>query len=405
MANTMPEGRAGGWWALAIGFAVGLALTAAPLPAASTLASVTAAAADTSSGRVHGRVVTEDGEMPLSGAEVRLQAANVSRSARTDSDGSFAFDGLAAGKARLTVSRSEYRTRTLSLRVPEDRPLKITVRLQPRSPGDAGRASVPTDSTGAIAGRVLTRSTGEPIAGAGVTMEGQNRFGITGEDGRFVLSDLAPGSHELTVRAVGAHPAVRSVRVAPDSVVRLEVRMEANPVALRDLEVEVESRSFLPGFLQRRESREGHFLVKAEIDSIDPSGVPDLLDSLEGVRREFNPSPGPLGRAWDIGVLNRGPGPGLYCRPTLVLNGRRAPFTRYEDIEVGRVLALEVYLEPSEVPDGIDLRLEDRFRPLTGIGVFQGGGPPTRGDGVQPFMTECGAVLVWTEFRTGDDAD
>lgn len=403
--NTMREGRAGWRWALPIGFAVGLAVTAVPLPAASVSVPVTAAAADTSPGRVHGRVVTEDGEMPLSGTEIRLEAGNVRRSARTDSDGSFAFDGLPTGEVRLTARHPEHRTRTLSLRVPEDRPLKITVRLQPRSPRAAGRASVPTDSTGAIAGRVLTRSTGEPVAGAGVTMEGQNRFGITDDGGRFMLSDLAPGSHELTVGAVGAHPAVRSVRVVPDSMIHVEVRLEADPVALQDLDVEVESRSFLPGFLQRRENREGHFLVKSDIDSIDPSGVPDLLDSLEGVRREFNPNPGPLGRAWDIGVLNRGPGHGLYCRPTLVLNGRRAPFTRYEDIEVDRVLALEVYLEPSEVPDGIALRTEDRFRPLTGIGVFQGGGPPTRGDGVQPFVTECGAVLVWTEFRTGDDTD
>lgn len=404
MTATMREGRAGWRWALPIGFTVGLALTATPLPAARVSAPVTVAAADTS-GSVRGRVVTEDEEIPLSAAEIHLEAGKVSRSARTDFDGSFSFAGLPTGKARLTVSRPGYRTRTLSLRVPEARVLRITVRLRRRSSGAVDRASVATDSTGAIAGRVLTRSTGKPVAGAGVTMEGEDRFGITGDDGRFVLSDLAPGSHELTVRAVGAHPAVRSVRVFRDSVIRLEVRLEAEPVALRDLAVEVESRSFLPGFLRRRENREGHFLVKSEIDSVDPSGVSDLLDSLEGVRRAFNPSPGPLGEAWDIGVLNRGPGRGPYCRPTLVLNGRRAPFTRYEDIEVDRVLALEVYLEPSEVPDGIDLRVEDRFQPLTGIGVFQGGGPPSRGDGVQPFVTECGAVLMWTEFRTEGDTD
>ncbi len=59
--------------------------------------------------------------------------------------------------------------------------------------------------TGSIQGQVLNQRDNQPIAGASVqlTGEGVEKNATSGNDGRFQLDNLAPGSYELVIRKEG----------------------------------------------------------------------------------------------------------------------------------------------------------------------------------------------------------
>ncbi|MDX1566930.1 MAG: carboxypeptidase regulatory-like domain-containing protein, partial [Longimicrobiales bacterium] len=62
--------------------------------------------------------------------------------------------------------------------------------------------------TGELSGTVVDSETGEPVPGASVSLEDTTRHeDLTDEDGRFVLSPVSAGLHEVTVRhlAYGEH--------------------------------------------------------------------------------------------------------------------------------------------------------------------------------------------------------
>ncbi len=162
-----------------------------------------------------GRVVDAEGR-PAPGAEVRLlgaggEAALVSIPDRftAGENGEFRFaapqgavvearrPGLAPGRARVDLVVALER--------------RLTVALGPARPaaGEPGR----------IAGRVVERDGGAPLAGALVVAAGERGFAppaaqvTAGADGAFELGGLDPGSYRLTARAEGHAPASAS-RVA-----------------------------------------------------------------------------------------------------------------------------------------------------------------------------------------------
>lgn len=73
------------------------------------------------------------------------------------------------------------------------------------------------DTTGAIEGFVGSADL-LPLIGAQVGILEAGAITTTDQDGRFVLSRLAPGSHEIAVAALGYTPATRSVSVEAGQV-------------------------------------------------------------------------------------------------------------------------------------------------------------------------------------------
>jgi hypothetical protein len=157
--------------------------------------------------RLAGKVVDPDGT-PVPGAEVRLlgaggEAALVALEDRftTDAAGAFRFTAprgvvVEARKPGFAPGRTEVGVRALVEQ-------RLEVRLHPV------RGEVPAPAR--IAGRVVEKGSGAPIAGALVVAERQARSGwlapagqvVTGVDGRFTLDDLAAGPYRLTASAEG----------------------------------------------------------------------------------------------------------------------------------------------------------------------------------------------------------
>jgi len=91
----------------------------------------------------------------------------------------------------------------------------------------AGRART-TPASVVVAGEVVRRSDGTPIAGARVIVGDDGPETLTDAEGRFSLSDLRPGIHRLRVEAKGfLERAVE--RVAADASHAASVRVELDP--------------------------------------------------------------------------------------------------------------------------------------------------------------------------------
>jgi TonB-linked SusC/RagA family outer membrane protein len=86
--------------------------------------------------------------------------------------------------------------------------------------------------SGQIAGVVSDSATGTPVVGAQVVITGTTLGATTGDEGRFSIANVAPGTYALEVRRLGfAARTARDVRVASGQTTTIDVRL--SPVAFR----------------------------------------------------------------------------------------------------------------------------------------------------------------------------
>jgi TonB-dependent SusC/RagA subfamily outer membrane receptor len=91
--------------------------------------------------------------------------------------------------------------------------------------------------TGAVAGRVSTEHGDAPVAAAQVTIPGSNAATLTGVDGSFTLTGVAPGRYELRVNRIGYRVVATPIEVVADQTVRANVRITEVPLALDEIVV------------------------------------------------------------------------------------------------------------------------------------------------------------------------
>ena len=78
---------------------------------------------------------------------------------------------------------------------------------------------------GRVRGRVLAEDTGEPLAGAQVSVTGRTGEVRTGADGAFDLTGIAPGTQTVVVTRDGYVPLSEAVETTAGGAVTLEVRL------------------------------------------------------------------------------------------------------------------------------------------------------------------------------------
>jgi hypothetical protein len=103
---------------------------------------------------------------------------------------------------------------------------------------------------GSITG-IVRDNTGRRVPGAKVTLSGGGEV-ETGADGKFTFSDISPGSHQVTARAVAANPVNRIVEVIAGQVTETELDL-VNFTILG--EARVETRSVKALFAKEMEER------------------------------------------------------------------------------------------------------------------------------------------------------
>lgn len=96
-------------------------------------------------------------------------------------------------------------------------------------------------TTGKIAGIIEDSSTGEPLAGANVYIEGTSLGSSTDLEGSFYIINVPPGTYDVTVQMIGYNNLVfRNVRVSTNSTITLEGELEPAIIEGETIVVEVD---------------------------------------------------------------------------------------------------------------------------------------------------------------------
>ena len=304
-------------------------------------------------------VTDESGTVPLPGATVVLRWTDAERRpVRTaaDSDGRWSVCApLDAGAAVLWAEYGDGSSEqaAVSLTRGETREVALRVLL----------GEVPT---GRLVGRVYDVETGDPVVTAAVSVVGRAAETESDRQGRFRLSGVPMGAHELEVRRIGYAPLRHAVGVGRGLTTEVEVGLTRDPVELEPL-VATATRSRrleIKGFYERKHWGEllglGTFFTEADIERRRPLQISHMIAEESGIR--LGPG-GLISTRMSAGLSN----PGAGCRINTYLDG----------IKVGGI-------------DGLVKPLE-----IGGVEIYKGAASlPAEFGGSD---AQCGAIVIWTK--------
>lgn len=128
----------------------------------------------------------------------------------------------------------------------------------------------------AIRGRI-TDSTGNPLAGASIALEGTNYRTATDKDGMFSLTGLKPGRYRLVATFLGFEPGAVSITIPQENNAVLQLALKISIQNMGDVKVYSTGFETLP-----RERATGSF---AEVDNelFNRKISTNILDRLDGI--------------------------------------------------------------------------------------------------------------------------
>mgnify|MGYP000023542103 CR=1 FL=1 len=95
--------------------------------------------------------------------------------------------------------------------------------------------------TGRVAGRVVEKWTGEPLAGVNVVVDDATGGAATDANGKYSILNVAPGRHRVTASMVGyGTVVVTDVEVEPDRTARVDFRLEPAAIGMPPVKVRAE---------------------------------------------------------------------------------------------------------------------------------------------------------------------
>ena len=322
----------------------------------------------------------ESGLVVMPNATVVLRWSDaVRRPVREDAD--------ADGRLFLCAPR-DARQATLWAEFGEDSSEEAVVAIEPGQARDVElRLLFGETRTGRLVGRVRDARTRQAVAAAEISLTGRAEVVQSNRSGRFVLSGLPVGAHELSVRHLGYAPLSHSVAVERGLTTDVEIGLSPNPLELEPLVATVIRPRHLEtrGFYERRQWAElngaGTFFTVEDIERRSPARITHMIAEAPGVRLA------------DCGI--RGFGCQLY--------GTRIS-TGFSD----RPCKMNVFLDGSLVIQGSDDRwrsgsgdppesINDYVLPseIAAVEVYRGAsGLPAEFSG---YDARCGAVAIWTK--------
>ena len=306
-------------------------------------------------------VTDESGTVALPGATVVLRWTDAERRpVRTPADSDGRWSVCAPRDAGAAVLWAEYgdgssEQAAVSLARGETREVALRVLL----------GAVPT---GRLVGRVYDVETGDPVVTAAVSLVGRAAEADSDRQGRFRLSGIPVGAHELEVRRIGYAPLQHAVGVGRGLTTEVEVGLTRDPVELEPLVATATRvrRLEIKGFYERKQWGEllglGTFFTEADIERRRPQEIAFMIAEESGVRLSG-------GRFYSTRMSAGLSNPRAGCWIDTYLDGiniGNTPLhTLVKPVEVGGV---EVYKGAASLP-----------------AEFGGSGG------------QCGAIVVWTK--------
>lgn len=233
----------------------------------------------------------------------------------------------------------------------------VVTRLEPGDDREVRLRILNSERSGRLVGRVFDRATGGPVAAAVVSVLGRPMAAESDRQGRFRLSGVPVGEHEIEVRHIGYARLRHAVSVTSGLTTEAEIGLVPEPVELEPL-VATATRSRrleIKGFYERRHWGEllglGTFITAADIERWPSSRVDQVVTNrVVGISR---------------GLFNRRTG----CVMQTYLDGMRVPVGELRHLVLPiEVAGIEVYKGPASLP-----------------AEFGGSG------------SRCGVIAIWTK--------
>jgi hypothetical protein len=319
------------------------------------LASLDAAAVPCAAGEVEvtGAVIDELTQRRVGGARVRLLAGDRRQhplSVVADRDGVFRICvGPAVFPALLFAQDGE----------------RITdgVRLgSARAAAQPVRLNLLQGAAVHLAGRVFDKQSGRALGGVEVTLA-DHFVAVTDRGGRFEFAGLPAGDYLLRAQHLGFQGAADTVRLVPGVNLDVTIPLALAAVELAPIVVTARVKGLEQvGFYERRQSGQGSFLTREEINRMRGIALPsDLLRGFNGLNLARRPN----NRGYRVVGRNQ-------CPFRYYVDGVRiGPHFDFDDLEWHWIDAVEVY---------------------NGLGQI-----PARFQDAEPMnVRSCGVVVVWT---------
>lgn len=267
--------------------------------------------------------------------------------------------------------QSTLRTRNLLL---------LTLTLAPLA--TANRAQAQTAATpGRIYGQVVDQSSGRPVAGVLLTLEGTSFAAESSDRGLFVLRDVPAGTWQLHAERIGYHSKTGTVDLLPGAMLDVRISVATKPVELDSMLVITRSgRLAEVGFYDRRDTGglSGRFVTAADIERRVAAQMTDMLVDVPAVKT-IHQGPGRV-----TVRFNRGFGRQGGCEPDLYIDGR-----------LYRWASPPITTDGAGTRFGVSSNRVDDFNAvpvneIAGIEIYVGAAVPA-------FVTNtsCGVILIW----------
>ena len=246
--------------------------------------------------------------------------------------------------------------------------------------------------TGRLIGQVLDARTDQPVVAAEISVAGRAEVAESNRRGRFILSGLPVGGHELSVRHLGYAPLTHPVTVTRGLTTEVEVGLSPDPVELEPLVATATRprRLEIKGFYDRRYWGEllggGAFFTAQDIERRNPVRITHMIADAPGVRLANCDLRGNGCKLYSTttsrGFSDQGCQLNVYLDGNLVIRGSTARWSLTAG--AGRIS------DPRESINDYVLPIE-----IGGIEVYTGAASlPAEFGGSD---SRCGAVVIWTK--------
>ena len=213
--------------------------------------------------------------------------------------------------------------------------------------------------TAGIAGKLLDRSSHQPVEGAAIALLGTPISLRSSVTGQFAGTGLRPGTYVLQARALGYAPASRVVELVASETLAVVFELEPVAITLPSVTVETQWRQrVMVEFEERRRQRRGVYITEEDIKRADATRLSDVLRSVSGVRLICRYS-GCVARM----ARNE-------CQPDFVVDGHSANNATSLELPTIGIIGIEIYRTITETP----------------VEFIRG-------------ANTCGTIVIWT--RTG----
>lgn len=152
-------------------------------------------------GLIKGTITDAATGEPVAGASIEIEGSAM-LAAASEGDGTYKMVGVPPGTYKVLIINAEYADASVeNVEVQDLTPTTVDLQLNKRP------------VTGALAGRILDSTTGNPVSGATVTVSGTAITATTDVDGNYRLENVPAGLNDIVISALGYpdSPRIRAV--------------------------------------------------------------------------------------------------------------------------------------------------------------------------------------------------